>query len=131
MNSIHLRNSIIGAIALCVVTGSGRALWKHELHKQIPFAPILTNYIVVPGAEDTFGSTLPIGYVLISNGSTWGFMDGDKVMHPACVSNLNEDDGYSSALDAIKAAWRSHTRRLRIRAGLQTNAVWYVMTNSL
>lgn len=126
------------AVGLIAVGSVGRIIVEshHEKMPQVKMQTpassqgvlVKTQYVVISGVE-TEGGILPPNYSLISNGSTFGFKDGDSVPHPGAILQLNEDEGYPTAVDALRAAWLSHTRRLRLRNGIGTNAVWTVVTN--
>jgi len=85
-----------------------------------------TNYLIISGIEEDPNTELPPGYVILTN--EWGgfsFRDGDGITHPFWA-----DGAWETEEKAIRAAWLSHSRRIKERNGqLRTPNYTIVRTN--
>ena len=85
-----------------------------------------TNYLIISGIEEDPNTELPPNYVILTN--EWGgfsFQDGDGITHPFWA-----DEAWETEEKAIRAAWLSHSRRIKERIGqLKPPSYTIVRTN--
>ena len=77
--------------------------------------------MIINGVEDAdHGAELPPNYHILANSRDFGFEDGNHNPHPYFIC----DEGWPSERDAIEAAWKFHSRMVRVNMGVIKVEPW-------